>query len=132
MGVQADLAPGTVPDEPGKSLRGSRRRRFVLLDGWRADVAGAVRLARPWIRATLAAWRRRPLPAHHSAGPERSAAAVHRHLGRRRVPDGRRRENLETDQSRAEIAVHTGPECGGGPLRASDRAASFPARSALY
>ena len=46
----------------------------------------------------LAAWRRRIVPAHDPARSDQPAADVRRHLGRRRVPDRRRRHDLAADQ----------------------------------
>ena len=72
LGVQARLASRTVADRSGYRLRRGGRRRLVPLDRRRADVAGALRTARPRLRAPLAAGRRRDVPAHDPSGSERS------------------------------------------------------------
>ncbi len=51
----------------------------------------------------LAARRRRDVPAHDPAGSERSRPDLHRHLGRGRVPDRRRRQDVAADQPRAAV-----------------------------
>jgi len=44
--------------------------------------------------------------AHHPARSQQSPEDLHRHLGRGRLPHGRRRQELEAHQSRAEVAIH--------------------------
>ena len=50
VGVQAGLAPRAVADRSRHRLCRRRRRRAVPHDRRRADVAGASRAARPWLR----------------------------------------------------------------------------------
>ena len=51
-------------------------------------------------RAAMVARRRRHGPAHDPARSEQSRAHLHRHLGGRRLPHRRRRQDLEADQPR--------------------------------
>ena len=81
------------------------------------------------IGSALAAGRRRHVPAHDPARPEQSRADLHRHLGGRRVPHRRRRRDLEADQPRAAVAVHSRSERRGRPLRAPHRHAPVAART---
>ena len=75
-------------------------------------------------RSEMAAGRGRDVFAHHSSRSEQSRANFHRNLGCRRVSHRRWRKNVEADQSRAALAIHSGPERGSRSLRASDRDAS--------
>src|SRR5438552_4029576 len=67
--------------------------------------------------------------------PDRSTKSethFHRDLGRGRVPNRRRRQNLETDQPRFAFAVHSRSARGSRPLRPSDRYASIQTEHALH
>ena len=110
VGVQARLASGTVAHRSGRSLCRSGRRRVVSHHGWRADLAGACRIARPRHRTPVAAWRRRDVPAHDYSRSEEPEADLHRHLGGGRVSHRRWRQDLAADQSRAALAIHSRPE----------------------
>ena len=96
---------------------------FRSTDGGQ-NVAGTCRAARPRYRAPVAAGRGRHVPAHDPPRSDQSQADLHRHLGGRRFPHGRRRQNVAANQPRAELAIHSRPECGSGPLRPPHRAAS--------
>ena len=87
LGVQASLASRTVADRSRHRLRRGRRRRPVPLGRRRPDVGGALRTARPRLRAALAAGRRRDVPAHDPARSQRSRADLHRNLRRGRFSD---------------------------------------------
>ena len=100
VGVQARLASGAVAHRSRHGLRRRRRRRHLPLDRRRQDLARTGRPARPRHRPAVAARRRRHGPAHDPARSDESQAHVHRHLGRRRVPHRRRRQDLEADQPR--------------------------------
>ena len=73
---------------------------FRSTDGGQT-LAGAAGSARARIGAQLAAGCGRHVPAHDPPGSERRRAHVHRHLGGRRVPQRRRRQDLAPDQPRA-------------------------------
>ena len=103
LGIQASLASRTVADRSGYRLRRGGRRRLVPLGGRRPDLAGALRAARPRVGAALAAGRRRDVPAHDPAGSERSRADLHRDLGRGRLPNRRRRQDVAADQPRPAV-----------------------------
>ena len=132
LGVQAGLASRAVADRSGYRLRRGGGRRPVPLGRRRADVAGAPRAARARLGAPLAAGRRRDVPAHHPARPERSRADLHRHLGRGRVPDRRRRQDLAADQPRPEVRGHPRPERRGRPLRPPHRDAPVAPGRAVH
>ena len=104
LGIQASLASRTVADRSGYRLRRGGRRRAVPHGGRRQDLAGTPRTAQRQGQS-LAARRRRHVPAHHPARSERARADLHRHLGGRRFPHRRRRRNLAADQPRAEVRI---------------------------
>ena len=64
--------------------------------------------------------------------PKNPEANLHRHLGRRRVPHRRRRQNLEADQSGTALQVHSRPERRSRPLRAPHRHAPIAPRRAVH
>ena len=83
--------------------------------------------------APLAAGRGRHGPAHHPAGSGRSRADVHRHLGRGRLPDRRRRPDVAAGQPRPEVALRAPRSgCGGRPLRPPHRDASVAPGRAVH
>ena len=92
------------------------------------ELPGAARRA----RAPLAAGRRWDVPAHDRAGPEQSRADLHRHLGRGRVPDRRRRHDVAADEPRPAVRRHPRPACRGRPLRAPHRDAPVASGRAVH
>ena len=107
--------------DPDTVYAGVEDAASVPLDRRRADVAGARRTARARLRASLAAGRRRDVPAHDPSRSERPRPDLHRHLGRGRVPDRRRRQDVEADQPWTEVRANPRPDCRGRPLRSSHR-----------
>ena len=61
--------------------------------------------------------------------PSDPRADLHRHLGRGRVPDRRRRQDVAADQPRPAVRVHSRPERRGRPLRPPHRDAPARART---
>ena len=104
---------------------------FRTVDGGKTW-AGAFRAAPPLVGAYLAAGRRRDVPAHDPAGSERSRADLHRHLGRGRVPDRRRRPDLAADQPGPEVRVHPRPDGRSRPLCPPHRHAPVAAERAVH
>ena len=64
--------------------------------------------------------------------PNESQSHLHRHLRRRRVPHRRRRQDLEADQPRAAVAIHSRSRRRGRPLRASHRDAPVAPERAVH
>ena len=101
---------------------------FRTTDGGKI-VAGTIRIARPRLGAAMAAGRGRHGPAHDTSGSKRSKADVHRHLSGRRVSHRRRRHDVEADQSRAQVRIHSRSGCRGGALCSSHGACTRRART---
>ena len=118
--------------DPGHGLRRGRRRGDFPLDRRREELARDVRPARTRHRPQLAAGRGRHVPAYHYSRSQESAADLDRHFGRGRVSHRRRRQDVEADQPRTEIAIHSRPGCRGRPLRSSHCDESEAAGSALH
>ena len=78
---------------------------------------------------SLAARRRRHVPAHDPSRSEQSEADLHRHLGGGRLPHRRRRQDLAADQPRPAFAVHSRSDARGRPLRPPHRDAPVAART---
>ena len=88
--------------------------------------------ARPRQRVVLAARRRRPVPAHHRPRPQRRAADVHGRLGRRRLPQRRRRQQLAADQQGPGVRRHPRRAGRGRPLRPQARPAPGAAADPVH
>ena len=124
LGIQTRLASRAVAHRSRHGLRRRRRRRDLPLHRRRQDLARTGRPARPRHRPQVAARRRRHGPAHDPARSHQSQAHLHRHLRGRRLPHRRRRQNLEADQPRPAIAIHSRPGRRSRPLRPPHRHAS--------
>ena len=72
VGVQAGVASGAFADECGRGVCGGGGCGAVPVDGWRAELGGAVGVAQAWFGAAVAAGRGRDVSAYDHAGPERS------------------------------------------------------------
>ena len=103
VGVQARLASRAIADRSGYRLRRGGGRGLVPHNGRRAELAGAFRTARPWDGASMAAGRWRDVSAYDPSRSERFRTDFHRHLGRRSVPDRRRRQDVASDQPWVEV-----------------------------
>ena len=123
-GISSRRSPTPTPSTPGVE----DAALFRTTDGGQTwtELAG---LRRPRHGAALAAGRRRHVPAHDSPRSDQSRPHLHRHLGRRRVPDRRRRQDLAADQPRTALPIHPRPDGRGRPLRAPHRHASARART---
>ena len=71
-------------------------------------MARTFRTSRPRFRPTLAAGRRRNVPAYDYPGSDRSSADLHRDFRRRRFPNRRWRNDVEADQPRSAIGDDAG------------------------
>ncbi len=123
VGVRQSLAPRAVVDRPGRRLRGSRGRRALPLRRRRPRLARAVRAARTRVGLLVAAGCRWDVPAYDRAGPELAGPDLRGDLGRRRVPQRRRRRHLAPHEPWAEIRGDPRRRCGGRSLRSPHRAA---------
>jgi photosystem II stability/assembly factor-like uncharacterized protein len=88
--------------------------------------------ARARHRLVLAAGRRRALPAHDPAAPDRRAADLRRDQRRGRLPHRRRRQELAADQPRAALGGDPGRRRRGRALRAPAGDAPVAARHAVH
>ena len=104
---------------------------FRSTDGG-TDVAGTLRTARARLRTPLAARRRWDVPAHDPSGSERSRPDLHCHLGCRRLPYRRRRQDVAADQPRTEVRTDPRADCRGRPLRSPDRDAPVAPGRAVH
>ena len=119
-------------DRSRHRVRRRRGRRDVQDHRRRSDLERAARTSRPRLRSALAAGRGRLVPAHDPDRSDEPRSDLHRHLRRRRVPIGRRRRDVEADQPRARVAIHSRAHGRGRPLRAPDRDAPIAAQCALH
>ncbi len=118
MGVQARMAPGAIVDRYRNRVCGRGGRGAFPVDGWRTELARTPRIARSWDRSQVAAGGGRNVSAHGDSRSERPEENLRCHLGRGRFPHRRWRGDVEADQSRAVLEVHSRSDGRGWPLRA--------------
>ena len=126
VGVHPGLAPRAVAARCGDGLRRRRGRGALQVHRRGQGVDRAVRPAQARHRPAVAARRRRHVPAHDPAGPQRRRPAVRRDLRGRRLPHRRRRPDLAADQQGPALRRDPGPGLRGRPLRPPPRPCTRP------
>ena len=134
LGVRARLAPRAVARPiPTRSTPASRTPRSSARPTAGQNWQELPGLREHGLGPPLAAGRRRACACTRSSlDPLRPRADLHRHLGGRRVPHRRRRQDLAADQPRPALGADPGPDRRGRPLRPPHRDAPVAPRRAVH